>query len=41
MLRPLITVLVTIVLVGSAGAAEAQIYTGRNADGELVLPDTH
>ena len=40
MLRPLTTVLVTIVLVGSAGAAEAQIYTWRNADGKLVLSDT-
>lgn len=40
MLRLLITVLVTIVFVGSAGAAEAQIYTWRNADGELILSDT-
>ena len=40
MLRPLTPLLVTIVLVGSAGTAEAQIYTWRNADGVLVFSDT-
>ena len=40
MLRPLTTLLVTLVLVGSAGTTEAQIYTWRNADGVLVFSDT-
>ena len=40
MLRRLSTLLVTTVLVGSAGTTEAQIYTWRNADGGLVLSDT-
>ena len=40
MLRPLTTLLVTIVLVGSAETTEAQIYTWRNADGVLVFSDT-
>ena len=40
MLKRLITVLATSVLVSTAGAAEAQIYTWRNANGELVLSDT-
>ena len=37
MSRPLVALLVATVLVGSA---EAQIYTWRNANGELVLSDT-
>ena len=40
MFRPLTTLLVTIVLVGSAGTTEAQIYTWRNADGVPVFSDT-
>ena len=40
MFRPLTTLLVTIVLVGSAGTTEAQIYSWRNADGVLVFSDT-
>ena len=40
MLRPLTPLLVTMVLVGSDGTAEAQMYTWRNADGVLVFSDT-
>ena len=40
MSRVLVTFVATIVLAGSAGAAEAQIYTWRNADGVLILSDT-
>ena len=40
MFRPLTTLLVTIILMGSAGTTEAQIYTWRNADGVPVFSDT-
>ena len=39
MSRPLATLLVAAVLVGSSGAAEAQIYTWRDANGALVVSD--
>ena len=40
MLRSRTALLVTIILVGSAGTTEAQIYSWRNADGVLVFSDT-
>jgi hypothetical protein len=40
MSRPLVTLLVTAVVAGSAGAAEARIYTWRNAKGVLVMSDS-
>ncbi len=40
MFRPLTTLLLTIVLVGSAETTEAQIYTWRDADGVTVYSDT-
>jgi len=40
MFRPLTTLLLTIILVGSAETAEAQIYTWRNADGVTAYSDT-
>ena len=40
MSRPLTTLLLTIILVGSAETTEAQIYTWRNADGVTVYSDT-
>ena len=39
MLRPLTTLLVVTVLAGASSAAEAQIYTGRDADGERWWSD--
>ena len=40
MSRPIVTLLVAAVLVGSSETAEAQIYTWRTEDGVLVLSDT-